>query len=108
MPLPLKQRNDLANGWKDVVGKLGTKFSIAQPDGTAKGNLTGHIIPAGRDDVAIVNALGLEAVFLHVLPTPLLKKFDELTAPSGRIYVVNAIHEVYVNDILVGYKVTAL
>jgi len=99
-------KQDLKNGYQELVVELGTDFSLERKDGTTE-VVRGHVVPMGKEDVAIINAIGVDAVFLHCLSYPALLKFEKLTAPSGRKYSIEAVHEIYVNNDLVGQKVVA-
>lgn len=99
-------QSDLRNGFAQMVNTAGTDFTLEHDDGTTE-TIKAHVVPAAKEDLAIINALGVDAVFLHALASPLLKKFEKLTAPSGREYVIEAVHEVYGNNTLIGQKVIA-
>lgn len=98
--------NDLKAGYKQTVNTLGTDFTLKHLDDTTE-PIRAHVIPAGKEDTAIINALGVDTVFLHALETPLIKKFEILISPSTREYVVEASHELFVNNVLVGQKIIA-
>lgn len=98
--------NDLKSGYKKVVNTLGTDFTLKHLDDTTV-IIKAHVIPSGKEDTAIVNAIGVDAVFLHCLETPLITKYETLISPSTREYVVEAVHEIFVNNTLVGQKVIA-
>lgn len=98
--------SDLKNGYTQTVNSLGTNMTLEHDDGSTE-TIKAHIIPSGKDDVAIINALGVDAIFMNCLATPVIKKFEKLTAPSGRGYIVDAVHERYVQNVLVGQRVIA-
>ncbi len=102
----LQAQNDLENGFAVMINTAGTDFELEDLDGN-KQTIKCHVVPASKDDEAIINALGADATFMHTLATPILKKFQNLTAPSGRVYVIDAAHEIYVNNTLVGQRVIA-
>jgi len=101
-----RAKDDIKQGYADIVNMLGTDFTLEHNDETSE-TIRGHVVPMGKEDVAIVNALGIDAVFVHCLAAPTLVKFEKLVAPSGRYYSIEAVHEVYVNNTLVGQKVVA-
>lgn len=106
MTTSAEAKEDLKNGYAKLIVELGTDFSLERKEGTTE-VIRGHVVPMGKEDVAIINAIGVDAVFIHCLSIPPLLKFEKLTAPSGRKYSIEAVHEIYVNNVLVGQKVVA-
>jgi len=106
MPSLNQAITDLEVNFATMITNLGTDFTLVHTDDTTE-TIKMHQIPAGRNDEPIVNALGVDAVFLHCLPTPLPTKLERLIAPSTREYTIEAVHEVYVKNTLVGFKVIA-
>lgn len=102
----LQAQNDLKNGFAVMVNTAGTDFEHEDLNGN-KNMMRCHVVPANKGDDAVINALGADATFLHCLPSPILEKFQTLKSPSGRVYVIDAAHEIYVNNTLVGQRVIA-
>lgn len=98
--------SDLQSGYVQMIDTVGTDFTLTHLDDTTQ-TIKAHIVPAGKEDTAIVNSVGIDAIFLHCHAAPVIKKNEMITSPSGREYSVEASHEVYVKNILVGQKVIA-
>ena len=99
-------QNDIKAGYKQLIKDVGTDFQLEHSDGSIE-VIRGHVIALGKEDTAIINAVGVDAIYIHCLEKPLLIKFEKMTAPSGRKYSIEAVHEMYVNNTLVGQKVVA-
>lgn len=99
-------QDDIKAGYKQMIEEVGTDFQLEHTDGTVE-VIRGHVVALGKEDAAIINAVGVDAIYIHCLEKPLLLKFEKMTAPSGRKYSIEAVREMYVNNTLVGQKVVA-
>lgn len=98
-------RKQFVEGYQAIVKNLGTTFGYQAGGQGEPVTITAHFVDPKADDTALINALGLEARICHTLADfgpP--KKFDTLTSPSGQKYVIHAAHEIFINDVLAGYK----
>lgn len=103
MGLPVKNRADMVNGFKDIVNTLGSTFTLIKR-GVPNAPITAHFVPANKEDTALVNTVGIEAQILVTHGTPTIAKGNKLLSPGGRSYVVAVCHEVFINDVLVGQR----
>ena len=108
--LTAAQRQDFATAVTDAIESLGSPATWTQtepPGATAE--MTVGFRYAGREDVEIVNTVGVGAVIItapaSAFPVP-PRKFDRF-AVGGEVYVVNTAHPVAVGAAVVGYKVVA-
>ena len=99
--------NKVRGGFEQVVGTLGVPVVWTQaiaPNATK--TVTVGFKTAGKDDAAIVNAYGQSAVIMTFLAKDMTQapvKFDEV-ALNGNRYTLDAVHEIHLNGILVGWK----
>lgn len=100
--------NDFSSSWKKMIELCGTNFSIEDKAGVVTPNIKLHFMPVGKDDLAVLNSFGLDARVAAALPDFEIVKGMLLTSPTGKVYNVEASHEVMVQDTLIGYRVYML
>lgn len=102
--LPIANKNDMVNKYRETIDLLGTPFTHHHEDGTTGGTLTAHFVPQRADDAHLIAAIGMEARIVNMKETPKVEKYDYIVSPSGMEYTIHTVHEVYVNDVLVGQR----
>ncbi len=96
---------DFGLGWRKMIVTVGTNFTVEDLSGVVTKDVKMHFIAVNKDDLAILNTFGLDARVAASLPDLEIKKGMKVTAPSGKFYNVEAAHEVWVQDTLIGYRV---
>lgn len=95
---------DFSGGIDQVIKVLGNNVTYTDNAGTTH-NVRMAISTVGKDDGAVVNALGLDARIGYIKPmTPAPQKFDNVSAPSGEVFTVHDVNAVMVDSAVVGYK----
>ena len=96
---------DFQKGIRDIIRMLGSDVTISRPDGS--GQVTKHvaIVSLGREDTALIQALGVEARIIYAEPmTPAPQKMDRVVSQTGHEYTIRFVHEILVDNTMVGYK----
>jgi len=95
---------DFQNGLTDIISEFGATVNVVDADGTNARNIDCVISSLGKEDVALVNAYGVESRVMYT--TELVappKKFGRVTY-AGLVYVVKDVNPIDPNGTLVGYK----
>lgn len=100
--------NHFKRTWEIMIDNAGNNFDLFDKNGTSKGVVRAHFVQAERDDLTLVNTLGLDARIVTTKGDVEIKKFDQFISLTGKTYTVEASHEVLVGDVLVGYRVYLL
>ena len=94
----------IANDFANIIKRLGSDFIFK--DGATPRTIRAALVNIGKEDQVLVNALGVEGRILYIQPTtPPPGKFNEAISPTGRVYAVHFIHEIIVDDQLLGFKI---
>jgi hypothetical protein len=81
-------------------------MTFTAPDGTGSRTQRAAIASLGREDTALINALGFEARIIYTEPmTPAPKKLDKIVSQTGHEYTVRFVHEILVDGQMAGYKI---
>lgn len=96
--------SDFSGGLSQIVQALGSNLTITKPDGSSR-SARGAITTIGTENAQLINAIGIEGRVIYFLNlTPTIEKFDSITAPNGREYAVRDVHEIMVDDSVVGLR----
>ena len=98
--------NQFRNGFNQTVDALGTTVTWASADGTLSEVMVCSFRSVGRDDIAIINAFGSEirVIVMSTSTTARVPSQFDTFMVHGMVYVVQAAHEIWLNDALVGYR----
>ena len=88
-----------------TVDLLGTTLVWTSVDGLQTETCVGGFRQVGRDDLAIINAYGSETriITLSTATTAVIPSQFDIFLAHGLAYVVQAVHEIWLNDDLIGY-----
>ena len=88
-----------------TVDLLGTTLVWTSVDGSQTDICVGGFRQVGRDDLAIINAYGSETkvITLSTATTAIVPSQFDIFLAHGLAYVVQAVHEIWLNDDLIGY-----
>jgi hypothetical protein len=109
--LPVKNQGDLRAAFENGIYLLGTSatWSPATSPATTKLLTIGAKI-VGRNDVEVINAIGIGGRIITTAAKDYDSlqpaKFDTYTIGS-KVYTVNSIHDVWLNGVLIGWKILA-
>ena len=100
---------DLISKQTDIINTVGTTLNFESATGGAQRSIRGAIIPFGKYDGELINALGIEGRKIQIgaiNPAPV--KFDRVTEPeTGMIYTIEDVRAAVVDGTLIGYTCIA-
>lgn len=93
-----------ANGIFQIIKIMGSDMSLEAPTGAIR-PIRAAITTIGKDDGELINAVGIEGrvMYLRTLDPP-PKKFDRVIAPNAAVYVIQNVHDIMVDNTVVGHK----
>ena len=91
-------------GIKEIIRRMGSDLNLVAPNNSSR-PIRAVITSIGKEDAALINAYGIEARVLYLLtidPPP--KKFDRVTTLNNKTHVIQAVHDLLVDNAIVGHK----
>ena len=104
--LSTQLHSQFQNGFNQTIAALGTTVEWTSADGLLNEIMVVGFRAAGKDDIAVVNAFGTEVRIITLAVSASMNRpaqFDVFMV-HGAAYVVQAAHEVWLNDALIGFR----
>ena len=96
--------SDFISSVSEVVRLLGSDCVFTDQTNATR-NQRVAITTIGKEDASLVGSVGIEGRIVYAENmTPIPVKFDTITSPTGLIFTIHDVHEILVDNALVGLK----
>lgn len=104
MTSSLQMQRETETAAKQIINLMGSYF-ILEDDQGAQRTVRGVIASITNEDKILINSFGVESSLFYCLPvTPLPNKFDRIILNGGIPKIIQAVHEIVINNVTVVLK----